>query len=84
MSTAATDYEHLLSEAINKARENAPRATDDLLRFSSRAAEAVDSVTRGAAALDLVPVNPKFQADFRYNSLVRQRLTSIPTRKCSH
>ena len=71
MSTASADYEHLLSEAINQARANAPRAVDDLLRFSSKAAEAVAKVTGGAAALELVPINqgegatPTYQLQLR-------------------
>jgi hypothetical protein len=71
MSTAPTDYEHLLSEAINQAKAKAPRAIDDLLRFSSRAAEAVAKVTEGAAVLELVLINqgdgaaPAYQLQLR-------------------
>ena len=57
MSTPTADYGRLLREAINQAKANAPRAVDDLLRCASKAAEAVTSVTDGAAALELVPIN---------------------------
>jgi hypothetical protein len=71
MSTAPTDYEHLLRAAINQARAKAPSAIDDLLQFSSNAAVAVAEVTGGAAALELVPVNqgetgsPTYQLQLR-------------------
>jgi hypothetical protein len=71
MSTAPADYEQLLREAVNKAKEAAPRAVDDLVRCASNAAEAVAGVTGGAAALELVPVNqgegatPTYQLQLR-------------------
>lgn len=71
MSTASPDFEQLLSEAINLLRAKAPRALDDLVRFSSRTAEAVMTVTRGAAVLELVPINhgegatPSYQLQLR-------------------
>jgi hypothetical protein len=71
MSIAPTDYEHLLRKAIDEAKANAPRATDDLIRYSSGAAEAVAKVTEGAAALELVPINqgegatPAYQLQLR-------------------
>jgi hypothetical protein len=56
MSTSEPDFEQLLRKAIQKAKESAPRAVADLQSISSRAAEAVDRVTAGTAALDLVPI----------------------------
>jgi hypothetical protein len=72
MSTAPVDYKHLLTEAISKAKEKAPRATDDLLRFASGAAEAVDSVTGGAAALEVVPINQGERATPIYQLQLRK------------
>ena len=57
MSTSEPDFEQLLRQAIQKAKDSAPLAVADLHRFSSKAAEAVDRVTEGSAALDLVPIN---------------------------
>lgn len=57
MNPSEPDFEQLLRQAIQRAKDSAPRAVADLYRFSSKAAEAVDRVTGGAAALDLVPVN---------------------------
>ena len=42
MSTSEPDFEHLLRQAIQKAKDSAPRAVADLHHFSSKAAEAVD------------------------------------------
>ena len=78
MSTAPTEYEHLLSEAVNQAKAKAPRATDDLFRFSSRAAEAVDSVTGGAAALELVPMNSDGSAAPTYQLQLRKVGSEAP------
>jgi hypothetical protein len=47
MTTSTADYKHLLQEAINEAKANAPRAVDDLLRCASKATEAVSGVTGG-------------------------------------
>jgi hypothetical protein len=78
MSTAPADYEHLLREAINQAKENAPRAIDDLLRLSSKAAEAVAEVTGGAAALELVPLNQAEGTPQSYQLQLRKVMSEAP------
>jgi hypothetical protein len=75
MSAATADYGSLLQTAVEQAKANAPRATDDLLRFSSQAAVAVAGVTKGAAALELVPVNPG-SGDIRTYQLQFRRVGS--------
>jgi hypothetical protein len=78
MSTASADYEHLLNEAINQARTNAPRAVGELLRLSSTAAEAVAKVTGGAAALELVPINQEEGATPTYQLQLRKVGSEAP------
>jgi hypothetical protein len=71
MTTPAEDYGALLRGAIKKAREEAPKVVDDLIRLSSNAAAAVADVTKGLAALEMSPQEkPKdspavFQLTFR-------------------
>src|SRR5581483_11507966 len=57
MNTSGVEYEQLLREAITQAKVGAPRVADELRSCASRAAEAIANVTRGAAALDLVPLS---------------------------
>jgi hypothetical protein len=78
MNTAAADYAHLLREAINQAKANAPGAVDDLLRCASKAAEAVAGVTRGAAALELVPINQVEEAAPAYQLQLRKVGSEAP------
>jgi hypothetical protein len=78
MSTVPADYEHLLREAINQAKANAPRAIDDLLRFASKAAEAVTEVTGGAADLELVPINQGEGATQAYQLQLRKVGSEAP------
>lgn len=78
MNTAPPDYGHLLREAINEAKVNAPRAIDDLIRFSSKAAEAVADVTGGAAALELVPINQGENATPTYQLQLRKVGSEAP------
>src|SRR5260370_1247065 len=71
MSASSIDYEQLLREALVQARTSAPRASDDLVQSSSKAAEAVARVTEGAATLELVPLHhagdaaPTYQLQLR-------------------
>ncbi len=71
MSAVPAEYESLLLNAVRQAQENAPRAYDDVLRFASKAAEAVARVTGGVAVLELLPINrgkaanPAFQLQLR-------------------
>ena len=78
MSTSTTDYPHLLQDAINQAKANAPRAVDDLLRCASKAAEAVADVTAGAAALELVPINQDGSAAPTYQLQLRKVGSEAP------
>lgn len=78
MSTVPADYEHLLSEAILKAKANAPRAIDDLLRFSSSTADAVARVTAGTAALELLPINQAEGATPTYQLQLRKVGSEAP------
>ncbi len=78
MSTAPANYENLLRAAINQAKANALRAIDDLLRFSSNAAEAVAKVTGGAAALELVPINQAEGATPTYQLQLRKVGSEAP------
>jgi len=57
MTNSTADYTNLLQEAIRLARENAPRAVDDLRRCASEAAGAVAEVTGDGIVLELVPIN---------------------------
>jgi hypothetical protein len=71
MNPTSTDFEQLLREALAQAKAAAPHASDDLVRFASRATEAVARVTDGVATLDLVPITPSddprptYQLQFR-------------------
>lgn len=78
MNPSTADYAHLLREAINQARANAPRAVDDLLRCASKAAEAVAGVTGGAAALELVPINQGEHARPTYQLQLRKVGSEAP------
>jgi hypothetical protein len=66
------DFEKLLREAIDKARQTAQRASDDLYRYSSEVAEAVDRVTGGFGKLELVPVNSPNKTEVAYQLLLRK------------
>jgi hypothetical protein len=78
MSSPTADYADLLREAIKQAKENAPRAVDDLLRCASKAAEAVTGVTGGAAALELVPINQGENATPTYQLQLRKVGSEAP------
>ena len=78
MSTSTVDYKRLLQEAIDQAKANAARAVDDLLRCASKAAEAVAGVTRGAAALELVPINQDPNARPTYQLQLRKVGSEAP------
>jgi hypothetical protein len=78
MSNPAVDYAELLREAVKQAKASAPRAVDDLFRCASQAAEAVDGVTRGAAALELVPVNQDDNARPTYQLQLRKVASDAP------
>ena len=78
MSTSEPDFEQLLRQAIQKAKESAPRAVADLHHFSSQAAEAVDRVTGGSAALDLVPINQESGAPTAYQLQLRKVNSEAP------
>ena len=72
MSTTLAQFESLLREAVNKAKEAAPRAVDDLVLCASKAAEAVASVTGGAAVLEMVPVDQQDGATPTYQLQLRK------------
>src|SRR5258708_5879962 len=78
MSPATADYADLLREAINRAKANAPRAVDDLLRCASKAAVAVTAVTGGAATLELVPINQGENAKPTYQLQLRKVGSEAP------
>jgi hypothetical protein len=78
MNTASADYEQLLSEAINQARAIAPRAVDDLVRLSSKGAEAVAKVTGDTAVLELVPINQSDGATQAYQLQLRKVASEAP------
>jgi hypothetical protein len=78
MSTSTPDFEQLLRQAIQKAKDSAPRAVADLHRLASQAAEAVDRVTKGTAALDLVPVNPDGGPPTAYQLQLRKVNSDAP------
>lgn len=56
MSTANTEFESMLREAVTKAIEAAPRAVNELIGCASKVAEAVAAVTGQFAVLELVPL----------------------------
>jgi hypothetical protein len=78
MSTSEPDFEQLLRQAIQKAKDSAPRAVADLRRFSSKAAEAVDRVTGGTAALDLVPITHEGRPATAYQLQLRKVNSEAP------
>ncbi|HVA48419.1 MAG TPA: hypothetical protein VNH11_18790 [Pirellulales bacterium] len=78
MSTPTADYSNLLRESVRQAKANAPRAVDDLLRCASESAKAVEEVTRGAAALELVPINQENGAAPAYQLLLRRVGSEAP------
>jgi hypothetical protein len=57
MTTAVTDFERMLREAIDQATSKASHANNDLIRIASEASDAVSNVTGGAATLELIPVD---------------------------
>jgi hypothetical protein len=78
MSPSEPDFEKLLRQAIQKAKDSAPRAVADLHRFSSKTAEAVDRVTGGTAALDLVPINQEGGAATAFQLQLRKVNSEAP------
>lgn len=76
--TATENFEQLLRDAIVKAKEAAPRASDDLFRYSSQVASAVERVTGGAAKLELVPLNLPDGARPSYQLLLRKSGSESP------
>ena len=78
MSTATSDYEDLLREAIDQAKANAPRASDDLFRCASKATGAIAGVTGGTAALELVPINQGEHATSTYQLVLRKVGSEAP------
>ncbi len=78
MSTSSVDYASLLQQAISQARANAPSAVNDLLRCTSKTAEAVAGVTGGAAALELVPINQGQAASPTYQLQLRKVGSEAP------
>ena len=78
MSTAQVDFEQLLRQAVTDAKANAPRAIDDLLKFASRAAEAVARVTGGLAVLELVLINQGEPAPRAYQLQLRKPGSEAP------
>jgi hypothetical protein len=78
MSDSPPDYEILLRDAVNKAKANATSAYNDLVRFSSMAAQAVSKVTNNSAALDLVPINQGASAQSVYQLWLRRLGSPAP------
>jgi hypothetical protein len=78
MTTTPAEFESMLREAVNKAKEAAPRAVDELVRCASKAAEAVAGVTRGAAALELVPVDQRAGTGPTYQLQLRKVDSEAP------
>jgi hypothetical protein len=72
MSTAVSDYATLLRDAISQAKAGAPQVADDLRKCASQAAEAIATVTDGAAALDLVPLSSPDGASQAFQLVLRR------------
>ena len=79
MSTTHAEFENMLRDAINKAKETAPRAVDDLVGCASKAAEAVAGVTGGAAVLELVPVDERDDSTPTYQLQLRKSGSEAPS-----
>jgi hypothetical protein len=73
MSGSATGFEEMLRGALEKARERAPEANNDLIKLTSEASNAVSRVSGGVARLELSPINvagddrPTYQLQLRRN-----------------
>ncbi len=78
MSTAATDFESLLREALDRAAANAPQANQDLIRLASEAADAVSKVTEGIATLELTPINGDQDPRLTYQLQLRRNKSEAP------
>lgn len=78
MNNVPLEYGELLEEAITKAKAMAPRAVDDLLRFSSQAAVAVTKVTGGAAVLELAPTSHGGNGTPTYQLVLRKVGSEAP------
>ncbi len=78
MSTAATDFESLLREALDRAAANAPQANQDLIRLASEAADAVLKVTEGIATLELTPINGDQDSRLTYQLQLRRNNSEAP------
>lgn len=78
MSTETADYSSLLREAVRQAKANAPRAVDDLIRCATEAAKAVEEVTHGAAALEIIPINEDPGANQVYQLQLRRLGSEAP------
>ena len=78
MNTTTADFETLLRDAVNRAKESAPRAVDDLVHCASKAAQAVAKVTGGAAALELVPVEQQGSTTPTYQLQLRKIDSEAP------
>ena len=70
--SSTTDLEKMLRNAIEQAKQAAPRASDDLYRFSSAVAEVVDRVSDGVLALELAVINQPDGADPAYQLQLRK------------
>jgi len=57
MSPTVQDYAQLLRDAITQTKSESPQVAVELRTCASHAAEAIATVTNGAAALDLVPLS---------------------------
>ncbi len=79
MSKQRANYEQLLRKAIKEAKEAAPRAVEDLLRFASEAADAVEKVTEGTAVLEMVPIDQGESAMKAYQLQLRKAGSEAPS-----
>jgi hypothetical protein len=78
MSHAPADFSELLQNAVQNARASAPRAVDDLVRLSSRTADAVAKVTGGEGVLELAPLPPSLAPAGVYQLYLRRRGSDAP------
>ena len=78
MNTTTADFETLLRDAVNRAKESAPRAVDDLVHCASKAAQAVATVTGGGATLELVPVEQQGSTTPTYQLQLRKIGSEAP------
>jgi hypothetical protein len=73
-----TDFEKLLRDAIEKTQEKAKQSSDDLYRYSSEVAEAVDRVTGGLGELKLVPLPNRAVTEVAYQLELRKTGSESP------